>query len=120
MVARLREAEHTGAPPDLENTTSLVEHLICTRPTPSSAPAPVLGACVAYPPTTVLCLLANNSLTSLPVAPSAPSPPPLVSQDSESPLKEVKPSPFDSQLLAILSRSSTQPLLKSAAATTLP
>jgi len=119
MVARLREAEHTGAPPDLENTTSLVEHLICTRPTPSSDPAPVLGACVAYPPTTVLCLLANNSLTSLPVAPSAPSPPPLISQDSESPLKEVKASPLDSQLLAILSRSSTQPLLKSALATTL-
>jgi len=119
MVSILREAEHSGTPPDLDQAASLVEHLICTRPTPSSDPAPVLGACVAYPPTTVLSLLSNNSLTSLPVAPSAPSPPPLISRDSESPLKEVKSSPFDSQLLAILSRSSTQPLLKSAAATTL-
>eukprot|EP00092_Neocalanus_flemingeri_P038661 GFUD01042091.1.p1 GENE.GFUD01042091.1~~GFUD01042091.1.p1 ORF type:complete len:453 (+),score=152.21 GFUD01042091.1:3-1361(+) len=118
MVAILREAEHSGTPPDLDQATSMVEHLVCTRPTPSSDPAPVLGACVAYPPTTVLCLLSNNHLTSLPVAPSAPSPPPLISRDTESPLKEV-PSPFDSQLLAILSRSSTQPLLKSAPATSL-
>jgi len=119
MVSILREAEHSGTPPDLDLATSLVEHLVCTRPTPSSDPAPVLGACVAYPPTTVLCLLSNNTLTSLPVAPSAPSPPPLISRDSESPLKDVKSSPFDSQLLAILARSSTQPLLKSAPATSL-
>jgi len=119
MVAILREAEHAGTTPDLDEATSVVEHLVCTRPTTSSDPAPVQGACVAYPPTTVLCLLSNNNLTSLPVAPSAPSPPPIIAKDSESPLKEVKSSPFDSQLLAILSRSSTQPLLKSAPATSL-
>lgn len=119
MVAILREADHTGTPPDLDNTNSLVEHLICTRPTPNSDPAPVMGACVAYPPTTILCLLSNNSLTYLQVGPSVPSPPSLVSSDAGSPLKEMQESGLDSQLLAILSRSSTQPLLKSSTETSL-
>ena len=117
MVAILREAEQSGTPPDLDKAVSLVEHLVCTRPTASSDPAPVLGACVAYPPTTVMCLLSNNHLTSLPLAPLAPAPPQIIAKDSESPLKDLKMSSFDAQLLSILSRSSTQPLLKSAPAT---
>jgi len=119
MVAILREAEYSGTPPDLDNATSQVEHLICTRPSPSSDPAPVLGACVAYPPTTVLCLLSSNKLTCIPVGPSAPSPPPLIAKDAGTTLSEEKGSALDSQLLAILSRSSTQPLLKSSAETSL-
>jgi len=119
MVALLREAEHSDSTPDLTQANSLVEHLVCTRPTASSDPAPVLGSCIAYPPSTVLCLLSNNTLASLPVAPTAISPPPLISFKTDIEVNETKQSQLDSQLLTILSRSTTQPLLKSAPATSL-
>ena len=38
MVSVLKQAELTASAPDLDSGTSYVEHLVCTRPTPSSPP----------------------------------------------------------------------------------
>ena len=65
MVTVLRTAAAAGSPPQLELGKSLVSHLLCTRLSPSSPPAPPLGACLASPQATVLCLLSTNTLTSL-------------------------------------------------------
>lgn len=119
MVSVLREAEMMGITPDLENSSSYVEHMVCTLPTSSSKPAPVLGACVAYPPTTVLCLLSNNRLMSLSITPTTMELPTTISQDSEPVVHENTVIAFDSQIKSILRRSSTQPFLKSSSSTTL-
>ena len=42
MVTVLKQAETTDAP-DLDAGSSIVEHLVCTRPSPSSQSSPVLG-----------------------------------------------------------------------------
>lgn len=51
----------------LEETelSCLVEHLICTRPTGDSRPAPLLGATVAYPPAIIISLRANHTLHTI-------------------------------------------------------
>jgi len=45
MVSVLKQAEKTDDP-DLNAGSSIVEHLVCTRPTPSSPSSPVLGKVV--------------------------------------------------------------------------
>ena len=117
MVTVLKQAEMTESESlDLDGGSSLVEHLICTRPTPSSPPAPVLGACLASPPSTILCLLSSNKLTCLPVPSSSLPPPPLLASDSagdDQPAGDTRPQ-ADQQLLSLLTRKSTQPLIKAA------
>jgi len=119
MVALLRDAERAGVSLDIEHSASHVEHLICTRPTSSSDPAPVMGACFAYPPTTVLCLLSNNTITALPAPLFAHTAPSLVSDGPGLTSKDNQAPQFDSQLNAILARGSSQPILRCASATTL-
>ena len=119
MVNVIKQAELSTSPPDLDSGSSCVEHLVCTRPPPSPPPAPVLGACLASPPATVLCLLSSNSLSCLPVK-SSHSNIPMVSDDAEkAPLDDSKHPCADSQLLGLLTRKSTQPLLMAAPSTEL-
>ena len=47
--------------------TCTVEHLICTRPTGDSRPAPLLGATVSYLPAIIISLRANHTLHTLKV-----------------------------------------------------
>jgi len=49
----------------------VVEHLICTRPTLTAAPAPLLGAAVTLPPPTILCITADHHLHALKSKPAA-------------------------------------------------
>jgi len=120
MVSVLKQAELAASAPDLDSGSSSVEHLVCTRPAPSSSPAPVLGACMASPPATVLCLLSSNSLSCLPVKSPASPLPALLSDDTEEASQEDTRHHYaDSQLLALLARKSTQPLLKAAPSTEL-
>merc|ERR1740129_2174530 len=120
MVSVLKQAELAASSPDLDSGSSSVEHLVCTRPAPSSSPAPVLGACMASPPATVLCLLSSNSLSCLPVKSPASPLPALLSDDAgEASQEDIRHHHADSQLLALLARKSTQPLLKAAPSTEL-
>ena len=114
MVRVVKQAELSDSVPDLDSGSSTVEHLVCTRPTPSSPPAPVLGACLASPPATVLCLLSSNSLSCLPVQSSQSQRPSLLSsEDTEEVFQnDTRHHQADSRLLSLLSRTSTQPLLK--------
>jgi len=99
--------------PDLARAASTVEHLVCTRAAASLPPAPVLGACSARPPATVLALLADHTVRALPSSAPPPALPPLTTSPSSSP--PCPSSTLHSKLLSILARSSTQPLLHSAA-----
>ena len=60
MVAQLAEmaqqpdSQRGGSEFPLAQQDSKVEHLVCTRLSPSSPPAPVLGLAVHYPPSQVL------------------------------------------------------------------
>ena len=78
MVSVLKQAEVTASAPDLDSGTSYVEHLVCTRPTPSSPPGddstrvqlikPVLLQPLSsehawpllQPPSSVFCPLASS------------------------------------------------------------
>lgn len=103
-------------------SAAIVEHLVCTRPTSTSPPAPVLGVTVAYPPASLLCLLSDNSLQSIRLAPPTfSSPPSLFSEtiDATSPLRRIEKEPFEAHIQRLLARSATQPLLQSAPQTQL-
>merc|ERR1719445_1529641 len=116
MVGLLRTAAADGCLPDLSQGNSLVSHLVCTRPASSSPPAPPLGACLTSPLSSVLCLLATNSLKSLPLPrPSSSCPPLLASQSSPGPGTRS----LHSELTSLLSRQASQPLLAAAPTTSL-
>ena len=122
MVTVLRQAELEADPGlDLAAGSSVVEHLVCTRPSLAAPPAPVLGACLAWPPATLLCLLASNTLTCLGLPPSAAQAAPLLSGAREAEERAGgAPQPrVEAALLALLARRSTQPLLAAAPATEL-
>eukprot|EP00088_Acartia_fossae_P018897 TRINITY_DN20958_c0_g1_i1.p1 TRINITY_DN20958_c0_g1~~TRINITY_DN20958_c0_g1_i1.p1 ORF type:complete len:659 (-),score=88.39 TRINITY_DN20958_c0_g1_i1:79-2019(-) len=63
----LTHQDEDVADTDLQCT---VEHILCTLPTSNSPPAPLLGAAVAYPPATILCLTADHQLQSIKCKPS--------------------------------------------------
>ena len=116
MVTVLKQAEISGDDsPDLDSGSSIVDHLICTRPTSSSPPAPVLGACISWPPVTILCLLSSNKISCLSLPSASSSAPSLLSSESlDSTSTDSKPPSIDSQLMSLLSKKSTQPLIKTA------
>jgi len=112
MVGLLRDDS-----PDLSSCGSTVEHLVCTRASPSLPPAPVLGCATAGPPSTVLCLLTNHSILSKVSAPMVTasttfttSSPPSLDPSSASHKPDV-----EAQIRTILTRGESQPLLQSAA-----
>lgn len=123
MVSVIKQAEHNNSEtaPDLDSGSSVVDHLVCTRPSSTSPRAPVLGACLAWPPSTVLCLLSTNSISSLALPSSSQSSTPslLASQSSDSSSTTDTRQTIDSQLLSLLSKKSTQPLIKTAPTTDL-
>ena len=119
MVTVLRSAAAAGSLPELEQGKSVVSHLLCTRPAPSSPSAPPLGACLTFPKASVLCLLATNSLTSLPLPqPPLPAPDLLASQASDI-CERGREDTLDCQLTSLLSRQASQPLLAAAPTTSL-
>ena len=114
MVTVLRTAAAAGSPPHLERGKSLVSHLLCTRLSPSSPPAPPLGACLASPQATVLCLLSTNSLTSLLLPQPSLTAPPLLTSRDEADQESHHHHQLDNDLAALLSRQASQPLLRAA------
>jgi len=111
MVGLLRDDS-----PDLSVSGSTVEHLVCTRASPSLPPAPVLGCATAGPPSTVLCLLANHSLLSKVSASTVASAPSLTaSTPSLNPSSASHQPDVEAQIRTILTRGASQPLLQSAA-----
>jgi len=115
IVNRLADINQ-GSPGE---SSAIVEHLVCTRPTSSSPPAPVLGVTVAYPPASLLCLMSDNSLKSIRLAPPTfTAPPSLFSETLDntatSPLRRLDKEPFEQHIHRLLARDATQPLLQSA------
>jgi len=111
MVGLLRDNS-----PDLSSCGSTVEHLVCTRASPSLPPAPVLGCASAGPPSTILCLLANHSLTTRVLAQSVTQAPTLTDSVVVSDPTENSQHPdVEAQMRKILCRGGSQPLLQSAA-----
>lgn len=100
----------------------VVEHLICTRPTAQSPPAPLLGAAVTYPPPTILCLTANYQIQALKSKPSSStgfhisSLPDTPSGDAS---KLNSNDGIEERIRQIFARESSQPLIMSAAGTNL-
>ena len=98
----------------------IVEHLICTRPTLDSAPAPLLGASVYYPPATLVCLMADHSIHTLKSKPSASFSASSLTETSKDETLQSYSSSSDSiedRVKSIFSRDSTQPLIISAPGT---
>jgi len=112
MVGLLRDDS-----PDLSSCGSTVEHLVCTRASPSLPSAPVLGCATTGPPSTVLCLLANHSLVSKVSVSTVASAPTLTAlSPSLDPSSTSNHQPdVEAQIRTILSRGASQPLLQSAA-----
>jgi len=103
----------------LDNQTeSVVEHLVCTRPTMEAPPAPPLGATVSYPPAVIFCLLADNSLHVMKCRGSATwstaQYPPLSEDRSVSAVEDI-----EERIRRIFWRDSTQPLILSAPQTSI-
>jgi len=111
MVGLLRDDN-----PDLSACGSTVEHIVCTRASPSLPPAPVLGCATAGPPSTLLCLLANHSLLSKVSASTVASAPTLTASSPYlDPSSATHQPDVEAQIRTILTRGASQPLLQSAA-----
>ena len=95
-----------------------VEHLICTRPTLDSPAAPLLGTTVAYPPATIISLLANNTLHAMKLKPSSSYTIPLMSDSlslgSNQSSRTQTCDNIEDRLRLIFARETTQPLIISA------
>ncbi|XP_078598858.1 nucleoporin 88-like [Branchiostoma floridae x Branchiostoma japonicum] len=99
----------------------IVEHLVCTRPVPSSPPAPILGLTVVGDQLlgpTLLCLTSDVTCIALPLLTHYANPPPptlssLPSQPVTSPLRKLHSKPFDQHIRDILRRDASNPILKS-------
>lgn len=97
---------------------SVVEHLVCTQPSMTSAPSPVLGVSVRRPPIALVCLLSDYTLLDLALStPHFSAPPPLLSKTeraSSSPLR-TRPAgeSFEDRIKILLRKETTLPLLKS-------
>lgn len=104
-----------------EQEDCIVEHLICTKPLPSSPVAPVLGLGLvrglSVEPS-LLTLTWDYELVSLPLCPSRyrDSAGPLHTDEDpttiESPLRRLSREPFDLYIKKILQRNVTNPKLK--------
>ncbi|KAK3082723.1 hypothetical protein FSP39_003496 [Pinctada imbricata] len=100
----------------------IVEHLVCTKPLPSSPPAPVYGIGVIKDMTLdpiLLTLTCDYEFITLPLRKRLQSytPLPLVSESPskvhQSPLRKIYREPFHQFIAKILERKVTNPLLKS-------
>nr|XP_057935215.1 nucleoporin 88 [Doryrhamphus excisus] len=98
----------------------IVEHIVCTRPLPSSQSAPIQGFLILSDFTlgaTMICITNTYECILLPLlsAIRPPSPPLLCTQSgprsSSSPLRGVAGNSFEQHIRNILARSSTNPLL---------
>ncbi|XP_069135413.1 nucleoporin 88-like isoform X2 [Argopecten irradians] len=104
-----------------EHQESMVEHLICTKPLPSSPASPVLGVAVvreASLGTSLLVLTSDIDFVSLPLSTSTKYNPSKATSSSprliQSPLRNLTQEPFHQHIARILVRKSTNPILKSA------
>nr|XP_022342130.1 nuclear pore complex protein Nup88-like [Crassostrea virginica] len=104
-----------------EQEDCIVEHLICTKPLPSSPVAPVHGLGLVKGLSVepyLLTLTSDYEVVSLPLCPSRyrDSSGPLQSDDDptaiESPLRKFSKEPFDVYIKKILQRNVTNPKLK--------
>ncbi|XP_002731784.1 nucleoporin 88-like [Saccoglossus kowalevskii] len=104
-----------------QDQSCIAEHLVCTRPTSGSLPAPIQGLCIVYDKLlgiTLICLTSHLECVALPLVNLYQLAPPLMSasfpsQKSVSPLRVMSVEPFDRHIKKILQRHVTNPVLKS-------
>ncbi|KAK2148950.1 hypothetical protein LSH36_474g04037 [Paralvinella palmiformis] len=101
----------------LENSPSLVEHLVCTKPSTCSEEAPLLGvAAMKYDLQRALIVLTiAPEFIVLPLRNCVKkSPPPKLLSESHltSPMKRIMREPFDERISRVLQRSSSYPVIK--------
>ncbi|XP_061916923.1 nucleoporin 88 [Entelurus aequoreus] len=98
----------------------IVEHIVCTRPLPSSQSAPIQGFLIVSDlslGTTMICITSSYECIILPLlsAIRPPSPPLMCTQSglgsASSPLRGLAGNSFDQHIRNILARSATNPLL---------
>ncbi|KAJ8951120.1 hypothetical protein NQ318_021564 [Aromia moschata] len=115
--------EDVDPAPDLFQSSSTAEYLLCTKTSVSERANPVLGFSLYYEPTSVITLLNDGSLVTLAIL-YASLPPKIedlrIKDDEEfnSPLKKMLKEPFDQYIQKILMKASSQPLLKLSSSTT--
>ncbi|XP_067648848.1 nucleoporin 88-like [Haliotis asinina] len=105
------------------NQECVVEHLVCTKPLPSSPAAPILGLDIITDPSlspTLLSLTSDYEFVALPLSTKSSSlnePRSLLSDSPgpavTSPLRQLNREPFDQHIAKILLRNSSHPVLKS-------
>lgn len=102
---------------DILQQQSSADYLICTKTANSQSLNPVIGFSVYYDPMSILTLLANNQLVTLPVVslPLLPSAEEIQKEHLEpmtSPMKQMLSNPFDAHIQNILKKIGSQPILK--------
>uniref|UniRef100_H2YPL5 Nucleoporin Nup88 n=1 Tax=Ciona savignyi TaxID=51511 RepID=H2YPL5_CIOSA len=100
----------------------VVEHVLCTKPTLSASPCPIIGITIAtdaiFGPT-LLCLMADNHCTTVPLLNTfVPTSPPLLSEKGDNTITAPPPVPtqepsFTEHIKSILKRDVSQPIIRS-------
>nr|CAB3264519.1 nuclear pore complex protein Nup88 [Phallusia mammillata] len=116
------EDEDKDFPQDLtQDEPCIVEHILCTKTTPSSPPCLIKGFSITSDPLfgpSLVCLTADGQCTSIPLLSThVTDPPPLLSAEAEpsavtSPLKQITDSSFESHIRSLLKRNLSQPLIR--------
>ncbi|XP_038054719.1 nucleoporin 88-like [Patiria miniata] len=124
-----REGTEDGTVMDVINQDQpcIVAHMICTKPSESCPPAPILGLTIVTDHLLGKALLCRTSTNDCIVTPlkntEVPSAPPLISeggsQKMESPLRNLSSEPFQSHIRKILQRNVSNPILKGSSKTSL-
>ncbi|XP_022109668.1 nuclear pore complex protein Nup88-like isoform X2 [Acanthaster planci] len=123
------EGNEEGSVMDVVNQdeSCTVAHMICTKPSESCPPAPILGLTVVADHLLGQALLCRTSTNDCIVTPlkndEMPPPPPLLSEEdtheSESSLKQLSSEPFQNRIRKILLRNVSNPILKGSSKTSL-
>ncbi|XP_041456518.1 nuclear pore complex protein Nup88-like [Lytechinus variegatus] len=106
----------------------ILRHMICTMPSETCAPSPILGVAVIIDQllgNNLICLTHNRECMSTPLVPiEASTPPPLMSEGRGdeppvSPLRQANPEPFQKYIKRLLQRNHSNPILKTSSKTQL-
>eukprot|EP00057_Strongylocentrotus_purpuratus_P032807 XP_788920.4 PREDICTED: nuclear pore complex protein Nup88 [Strongylocentrotus purpuratus] len=99
----------------------ILRHMICTMPSETCAPSPILGVAVIIDQllgNSLLCLTHNRECMATPLLPlETTTPPPLMSEGRDdkppvSPLRQANPEPFQKYIKRLLQRNHSNPILK--------
>ncbi|PIK56946.1 putative nuclear pore complex protein [Apostichopus japonicus] len=122
------DTEEAGVSELHQDQPCIVQHLVCTKPSESCPPAPVLGLASVVDPllgNMILCLSGDGECFVKPLmSESERSTTSLLSEEPSdeviSPLRQLMRKPFQQQIREILQRDISNPILKTSAKTELP